>query len=226
MELAVRKALAKAVTMQPKALKATVATIDNGEQTSLSYGIILPSARMGNKEREDSKGMFQDISMKDKGNIGAALCSVSTGNNNGGWLLDSKATDHMTFIVMDFSNFSHPWRKSIANANVVLSPVTGADTVTISPTLKLSNTLLVPSLSHRLLSFSQITKKLNCVVLMYPKFCLPQDTLPKEIIGCCTKREGLYYMEDFGVCHVHLTHGSAEQQILLWHRWLGHPSLK
>ena len=46
--------------------------------------------------------------MKDKGNIGAALCSVSTGNNNGGWLLDSRAVDHMTFTVTDFSNFSHP----------------------------------------------------------------------------------------------------------------------
>ena len=31
-------------------------------------------------------------------------------------------------------------------------------------------------------------------------------------------------MDDFGVGRAHLTHGSAEQQIWLWHHWLGHPS--
>ena len=84
----------------------------------------------------------------------------------------------------------------------------------------------MPSLSHRLLSISQITKELNCVVLMYPKFCLLQDILTKEIIGCGTEREeGLYYMEYFGVGGAHLTNGSYEQQIWLWHHRLGHPSL-
>ena len=119
----------------------------------------------------------------------------------------------MTFTVTDFSNFSHPRRKSIENANGVLSPVTGADTVTISPTLKLSNT--EPSLSHRLSSISQITKELNCVVLMYPKFFLLQDILTKEILERGTKREVLYYMEDFGVGRAYLTHGYAEQKIWL-----------
>ena len=33
---------------------------------------------------EDSKSMFQDILMKDKGNIRVALCSVSIGYSNGG----------------------------------------------------------------------------------------------------------------------------------------------
>ena len=117
----------------------------------------------------------------------------------------------MTFTAIDFSGSISPRQKSIANANGVLSPVIGADTVTLSPTLKLFNTLLVPSLSHKLLSISQITKELNCVVLIYPKFCLFQDILTKEIIGCGTERGGLYYVDDFGVGRAHLVHGSAEK---------------
>jgi hypothetical protein len=36
----------------------------------------------------------------------------------------------------------------------------------------LANTLLVPSLSSKLLSMGQVTEELNCLVLMYPTFCL------------------------------------------------------
>ena len=60
--------------------------------------------------------------------------------------------------------------------------------MTFSPSLTLSNTLLVPSLSHKLLSISQVTTNLNCIVLIYPNFCLFQDILKKEIIGRGTKR--------------------------------------
>ncbi|KAI5404869.1 hypothetical protein KIW84_051872 [Lathyrus oleraceus] len=58
----------------------------------------------------------------------------------------------MTFDAADFSERSTPRRSSIANANGGLSAVTGAGTVMLSPSLSLSNTLLVPSLSHKLLS--------------------------------------------------------------------------
>ena len=54
---------------------------------------------------------------------------------------------------------------------------------------------------------------MNCMILIYPKFCLLQDILTKDIIGRRTKRGGLYYMDDFSVGRAHLAHGSAEQQI-------------
>jgi hypothetical protein len=64
------------------------------------------------------------------------------------WILDSGATNHMTFDVTNFSQQSPPRRTSIANANGDISSVTRAGTVMISPALSLSHTLLVPSLSH------------------------------------------------------------------------------
>ena len=105
----------------------------------------------------------------------------------------------MTFNSDDFIEVTQPRRTDIANANGVTYPVTGAGTVVVSPSFSLSNTLLVPSLSNKLMSVGQVTKELNCVTLMYPTFCLLQDILTKKIIGRGTKKGGLYYMEDFGI---------------------------
>ena len=56
-------------------------------------------------------------------------------------------------------------------------------TIEISLTLKLSNCIYVPSLSHKLLSISHVTKELNCSVLMKPTFCILQDIRTGAIIG-------------------------------------------
>ena len=97
----------------------------------------------------------------------------------------------------------------------------------LSPSLSLAHTLLVPSLSNKLMSVSQVTEELNCVVLIYSTFCLLQDVLSKEIIGRGTKRGGLYYLDDFSPGKANHTHHQTsihERQIWLWHRRLGHPS--
>ena len=86
------------------------------------------------------------------------------------WIIDSGATDHMTFDPDDFLNTTKRRRTCIANANGVTYPVTGAGIVAFSSSLTLSNTLLVPSLSTKLLSVSQLTEQLNCCVLIYPSF--------------------------------------------------------
>ena len=96
----------------------------------------------------------------------------------------------------------------------------------LTPSLSLKNTLLVPSLTNKLLSVGQATDELNCCVLMYPTFCLFQDILTKKIIGRGTKRGGLYCMDD---CSLRMTNSikhttDKEHQIQMWHRRLGHPS--
>ncbi|KAK3005339.1 hypothetical protein RJ639_015952 [Escallonia herrerae] len=142
------------------------------------------------------------------------------------WIIDSGATDHMTFDAQDFIETSQQKRTCIANANGVTYPVTGAGKVALSPSFTLSNTLLVPSLSNKLLSIGQVIEELNCCALMYPKFCLFQDLRNKKIIGRGTKREGLYYMDDLSIGQTNTAHGTndKERQIWLWHYRLGHPS--
>lgn len=116
---------------------------------------------------------------------------------NHGWIIDSGETDHMTFDPQDFVKTTQQKGKCVANANGVTYPVTGAGRVALSLSFSLSNTLLVPSLSNKLLSIGQATEELNCCALMYPSFYLFQDILTKEIFGRGTKRGGLYYMDDF-----------------------------
>ena len=74
----------------------------------------------------------------------------------------------MTFEINDFIQHSLPQRQSIANANGVVYSVTRAGTVMLSSTLSPSNTLLASSLSHKLLSVSQITRvELRSINLSY-----------------------------------------------------------
>ncbi|KAJ0042666.1 hypothetical protein Pint_18588 [Pistacia integerrima] len=132
----------------------------------------------------------------------------------------------MTFDPQDFVETTQQKRTCVANANGVTYPVTGAGRVALSPFLSLSNTLLVPSLSNKLLSIGQANEELNCCALMYPSFYIFQDILSKEIIGRGTKRGGLYYMDDFDFDRANTMRqtGDKERQIWLWHRRLGHPS--
>ena len=78
----------------------------------------------------------------------------------------------MIFNSDDFIEVTQPRRTDIANANGVTYPVTGVGTVALSPSLSLSNTLLVPSLSNKLMYVGQVTEELNYVALMYLTFCL------------------------------------------------------
>ena len=70
------------------------------------------------------------------------------------WILDSGAIDHMTVDAQDFCHHTAPRQTSIANANGTISSVQEVGTVMLSPTLSLSNTLFVPSISHKLFSVS------------------------------------------------------------------------
>ncbi|KAI3703312.1 hypothetical protein L1987_73277 [Smallanthus sonchifolius] len=144
---------------------------------------------------------------------------------NSPWIFDSGATDTMTCEPSDFTSKKQPHRSHIQTANGDVVHVRGGGTVEISPTLKLSNCLFVPSLSHKLLSISHVTKELNCTVLMYPTFCILQDIRTRTIIGRGTERQGLYYVDEVTrSSNAMLAHGTKDREAWLWHRRLGHPS--
>ena len=155
------------------------------------------------------------------------LASNNYHTNEFDWIIDSGATDHMTYSEKDLVRISTPRRTTIINANGESYPVKGAGDVQCSPSLTLSNTLLVPSLSTRLLSVGQVCEELNCAVLMYPQFCIFQDLLTKEIIGRGTRRGRLYHLDDMVVGKAHLSASSSTNRISriwMWHKRLGHPS--
>ena len=75
-----------------------------------------------------------------------------------------------------------PSKEDVITANGDVAPVTGAGSISLTPSLSIHNALLVPSLSNHLLSVGQVTEKLDCVVLMFPTFCLLQDIQTRAII--------------------------------------------
>lgn len=63
-------------------------------------------------------------------------------------------------------------RTHIQTVNGELVIVDHAETVNVAPNIHLKNCHLIPSLSYKLLSISQLTKELNCIVLMFSNGCL------------------------------------------------------
>ncbi|KAF2304934.1 hypothetical protein GH714_000587 [Hevea brasiliensis] len=95
-------------------------------------------------------GTYATTVDSDKGKYGQAFYS-SNDSNDDDWIIDSGPTDHMTFDASDFSKRTPLRQTCITNANGVAHPVTRARVVSISPSLSLSHTLLVPSLSNKLM---------------------------------------------------------------------------
>ncbi|KAF2291834.1 hypothetical protein GH714_035794 [Hevea brasiliensis] len=88
----------------------------------------------------------------DEGKYGQAFYT-SNASNDDDWIIDSGATDRMTFDTSDFSKRTPPQQTCVTNANGVAHPVTRVGVVLISPSLSLSHTLLVPSLSNKFVRY-------------------------------------------------------------------------
>ena len=144
------------------------------------------------------------------------------------WIIDSGATDHMIHNPSFLQTLFPAHRSGVTNANGDSYPISGAGSVCLTSTMNLDSVLLVPSLSHSLLSVSQITHTLYCCVIFFPWYCIFQDILTGKILGRGIEKGGLYYMEmtpagenrAIEVNQVRTT-SSDKDKIWLWHKRLG-----
>ena len=86
--------------------------------------------------------------------------------NSSSWIFDCEAIYTMTYDPSEIKSTVPIDRKHIRTANGECVSVARAKTVDISRFINLKNCLLVPNLSHKLLYISQLTKELNCTVLL------------------------------------------------------------
>ncbi|OIT40206.1 hypothetical protein A4A49_37479 [Nicotiana attenuata] len=100
----------------------------------VSSGTSLPTA--GTASLVSTEIVDSDIRSHSSGNIGSALSNMDSGKNTG-WIIDSGATDHMTFDQSLLQAPKKPHRSHVSNANGVSSPVTSAGTVVLTPFLSL-----------------------------------------------------------------------------------------
>ncbi|RVW93483.1 Retrovirus-related Pol polyprotein from transposon TNT 1-94 [Vitis vinifera] len=167
---------------------------------------------------------------------------------NSAWIIDSGATDHMTFDSRQVSLFRPSSQKIVFTANGNTTPVIGEGSLTLTDTLNLDSVLVVPSLDYNLLLVSQIIAALSCIVIFWPEFCVIKDIQTRQdsvlvvpsldynllqTIGCGIKRRKLYYLDlqskdSNKLQQALMAYGSEgekkKSEIWLWHRRLGHAS--
>lgn len=124
------------------------------------------------------------------GNIKCLLTSSTK------WVIDSGATAHMTGNSHLFSRPLSPAPfPSVTLADGSTSSVLGSGTIHLTPSFSLSSVLHLPNLSFNLISTSQLTHDLNCVVMFFSGYCLFQDRVTKKIIGRGYESGGLYLFD-------------------------------
>ncbi|RVW88668.1 Retrovirus-related Pol polyprotein from transposon TNT 1-94 [Vitis vinifera] len=162
--------------------------------------------------------------IKTKPNVAEKASALVAATNHG---------DHMTFDSRQVSTLRPSSQKIVSTANGNTTPVIGEGSLTLTDTLNLDSVLVVPSLDYNLLSVSQITAALSCIVIFWLEFCVIKDIQTRQTIGCGIKRRKLYYLDlqsnDSNKLHQALMADESEgekkkSEIWLWHRRLGHAS--
>ena len=89
------------------------------------------------------------------------------------WVIDSKATTHMTGNSSLFSTFqSQSSPSTITLADGSQSYVLGSGIVFPTPSIPLSSVLSLPNFSFNLVSMSKLTRALKCCVSFCPNYSL------------------------------------------------------
>ncbi|KAK2996779.1 hypothetical protein RJ639_025625 [Escallonia herrerae] len=183
------------------------------------------------KTEDDVTGQHSALATA-AGNGGKAL-NMSTLVTNSAWIVDSSATDHMTFDSRQVSTLKQSSQKFVTTANGTPAPIIGEGHLPLTDNMNLDSVLVVPSLDYNLLSVSQITTALFCVVIFWPNFCVFKDIRTRQTIGCGVRRGKLYYLDLVSkssdklrqALMVNDSEGEMRKsKIWLWHRRLGHAS--
>ena len=108
-------------------------------------------------------------------------CLMSFSSN---WVIDSRATNHMTSNSSLFTTFqSHPSTSTITLADGSKSCVLGSSAINHTPLIPLTSILSLPHFYFNLISMSKLTRTLNCNISFFLGYCLFQDLLKKPVIG-------------------------------------------
>ncbi|KAL5834327.1 hypothetical protein ACOSQ4_013824 [Xanthoceras sorbifolium] len=84
---------------------------------------------------------------------------------------------------LSVSSFKFSSQKVVSTANGNTTPVIGEGPLTLTEDLYLDYVLVVTSLDYNILSVSQITTSLSCVVIFWPDFCVFKDIETRQTIG-------------------------------------------
>ncbi|KAL4025768.1 hypothetical protein IC575_014173 [Cucumis melo] len=117
------------------------------------------------------------------------------------WILDSRATDHLTGSSEHFISYaSCAGNEKIRIADGSLAPIAGKGQIVPFDGFALQNVLHVPKLSYNLLSISKITRELHCKAIFLPESVYFQDMSSGRTFGTARHSSGLYILDDDTSC--------------------------
>ena len=108
------------------------------------------------------------------------------------------------------------------NGNKAIAMKTG--TIELDENIALKNVLDVPSLNCDMISVSQIIDDLDCIVQFTKNCCVMQDPVTRMLIGAGERKDGLYFFRNLP--QIKAMKVDRLNSLDLWHKRLGHPSLK
>ena len=126
---------------------------------------------------------------------GGKVLNMYTLVSSSAWIIDSGAMDHMTFDSRQVSPLKSSSQKIVSTANGSSTLIIREGSFPLTDTLNLYSVLVVSSLDYTMLSVSQITTTLLCIVIFWPDFCVFKDIQTRQAIGCGVRRGKLYYLD-------------------------------
>jgi hypothetical protein len=168
-----------------------------------------------------------------------ANSSPTYGKHFVSWVLDSGATDHITYSMQHFISYHHIKSVpiSLPNGNKVCANIAGS--IQILPHIIIHNVLFVPQFNINLISVQRLVKSLDCHFAFYLDHCSILQNSNQKMIGIAKKKGGLYVIEspvaacnfvfpvsgssnsNFSICNVA---SQVDKFSILWHNRLGHVS--
>jgi len=148
------------------------------------------------------------------------------------WIIDSGATNHISSSSKLFLK-----NKSCSLHSVMLPSgdkvnIVAKGSLPLNSVYYLHNVLCVPTFKVDLISVSRLTRGLNCLITIFPYWCILQD-LATRMIGLGKQRDGLYYLNALVTNKTVNTSSLPTKQPTcnltisstdLWHHRLGHAS--
>ena len=151
----------------------------------------------------------------------ASACLTHT-SSLGPWILDSRASDHLSGNKDLFSSITTT--STLPNVTLANGSQTVAKDIGLAhplPSLPFTSVFYTPECSFNLISISKITRTLNCSITFSDKFVTLQDQSTGKTIGIVRESQGFYLLTLPSTPAVCISTDAP----LLIHSCLGHPSL-
>jgi len=140
------------------------------------------------------------------------------------WILDTRATDHITFHLAAFTTYRPivPIPVSLPNGSQIFASISG--TIVISPYPTLHNVLYISSFHVSLISVTKLAESNNCFLNFTTNSCEILQNCSKKMTGTARLERGLDVLANAYETSANTCNNVSNNSFFLWHLRLGHIS--